>query len=107
MSPDDDGILGNLPRSRPGRRSTKRPAEHGPQKAGRAPATAGRAPADRSPGARPSDPPPEARSSDPPPEARSSDPLTGAARAAGQLAGAGLRTASRLAGQALGRLPRP
>lgn len=98
MSPDDDGILGNLPRSRPGRRSTKRPAEHGPQKAGRAPATAGRAPADRSPGARPSDPPPEARSS---------DPLTGAARAAGQLAGAGLRTASRLAGQALGRLPRP
>jgi len=75
---DDDGVLGNLPRTRPGQRSQKR----GPRMAAGAPAP-GRQAA--------------------PQESSGGDPLSGAARAAGQLAGAALGAA----GAVLRRLPRP
>ncbi len=81
MSADDDGILGNLPRSRPGRRSARRDQP--------------------SAGA-----PPRPRPRPPEPEAPRDDAVGGAIRAAGQLAEAGIKAASQLAGGALSRLPR-
>ena len=78
MSAGDKGILGNLPRERPGRRSERRDppsatAERGP---------AGPAKADAS--------------------AEATDPL----RELRRVGGAGARTAVRLAGGILGRVPR-
>ena len=81
MSAEEDGILGNLPRSRPGRRSARR----------------------ETPSAAAGQPPSSPRSPDPEP---TGDALGGALRAAGQLTEAGLKVASKLAGGALGRLPR-
>jgi hypothetical protein len=77
---DDGGVLGNLPRSRPGRRSEKR--------------------ADA-----PAPPPPAAdrEAADPPP----ADPVADAIRTATGVAGAGARVANELARQVLRRLPRP
>jgi hypothetical protein len=77
---DDGGVLGNLPRSRPGRRSDKRagaPAPPPPAKAREAPT--------------------------PPPD----DPVADAIRAATGVAAAGARLANGLAREALRRLPRP
>lgn len=89
-------MLGDLPRSRPGRRSPKR--ESAPKAA-----TAKGA-------ARPVRQPP--RSSGPPPSPRPSrqpeaEIVIGAARAAAGVARAGLQSASRIAGGVFGRLPRP
>lgn len=83
MSAEEDGILGNLPRSRPGRRSARRET----------PSTA-------------AGPPPSSRRSPDPEPPPTGDALGGALRAAGQLTEAGLKAASKLAGGALGRLPR-
>ena len=86
MSAGEDGILGRLPRERPGTRSAKRTG----------PAAA----------ARPGESGPAAAGTDEPPRA-SGDPVREALRAAGTLAESGARTAARLAGGLLGRLPRP
>ena len=85
----DDGVIGKLPRSRPGTRSPKRAA--------RATGSGSRAAASR-----PRDRPP-ARPETP---AEPILPLR-AARLAGQAAESGQRAASRAAGGVLGRLPRP
>jgi hypothetical protein len=77
---DDGGVLGNLPRSRPGRRSEKRADAPAPPP----PADARKAP-------------------DPPPD----DPLADAIRTATGVAAAGARLANGLAREALRRLPRP
>jgi hypothetical protein len=82
---DDDGVLGNLPRSRPGRRSAKR-----------AQAGAARAPKRR----------PAASAPRPAPE-RTSDPVGGALRTATGVAAAGARVANGVAREVLRRLPRP
>ena len=76
---DDGGVLGNLPRSRPGRRSEKRADAPAPP------------------------PPPEAREA---PEPVPDDPLADAIRTATGVAAAGARLANGLAREALRRLPR-
>ena len=92
--PDDPSVLGNLPRSRPGRRSDKR--------AGAKSAAAKRSAASKSPRAKakPAARKPRAtegaRAS-----AQSSDPVTGAIRLAGQVAGVGVK----VAGEVLKRFP--
>jgi hypothetical protein len=78
--PDDGGVLGNLPRSRPGRRSDKRAG--GPAAA-----------------APPPPPPPPAEPQD--------DPIGGAIRTATGLAAAGARVANGVARQVVRRIPRP
>jgi hypothetical protein len=115
---DEPGVLGNLPRSRPGHRSEKRgggvraaaaaTAADAAKVAGRKPAAARSKPAAkprRKPAAasRPKAEPPRKR---PQPVAETaaptaSDPLTGAVRLAGKVAEAGLKTA----GSLLRRLP--
>lgn len=78
---DDGGVLGNLPNSRPGRRSSKRAAT---------PKTA--------------KPPPEP---EPPAAAPRSDPVGGAVRAVTGIAGAGARLAADIGREVARRLPRP
>ena len=82
MEERGDEVLGNLPRTRPGRRSEKR-------KGGAQRGAPRRRPAQQ--------PPPQ---SDP-------DPLGGAVRAAAGAAEAGLRVANGLTRELLRRLPRP
>ena len=102
---DDPGVMGNLPRSRPGRRSAKRD--------GGKPKTAG-AKSTRSRAASPKrTTPPKPRASTPrqaerprPPvktPPKGPDPVGDAVRIAGKLAGAGLGIAAGV----LKRLPRP
>ena len=81
MSADEGGILGNLPRSRPGTRSEKRPEQGG--RTGR--------------------PEREPRG----PGAAESDPVGEAVRGAVRLAGAGLRVADGITREVLRRVPRP
>jgi hypothetical protein len=99
---EDSGVLGNLPRSRPGTRSQKRDA----------PARAARSAEQRSaPAARPSAqarPRPKARPKPAPaPEPPSSDPVGGAVRTAAKVAGGGLKLANGLTREVLRRLPKP
>ena len=78
MSRDEPGLLGNLPRTRPGRRSDKRPAE-------------------------PAEPP----SAGPPPRReRDADSVGTALRVAGRAAEAGVRIANGVTRGVLRRLPR-
>jgi hypothetical protein len=109
--PDDPSVLGNLPRSRPGRRSAKRddakPAAASPAKPRPAATKAGgtrpkpkrTASAKRRARARSvaKEPPPTQRPATP------TDPVTGAIRLAGKVAGAGFK----VAGEVLKRMPRP
>jgi hypothetical protein len=117
---DQPGVLGNLPRSRPGQRSEKRggarpaataaaakrkPASASKRKATRKPASSARKPAARKPptAAHPREraaaQPRERRA--PQPAASSPDPLTFALRTAGKVAEVGLKTA----GGILRRIP--
>ena len=80
MNGDDRGLLGNLPRSRPGTRSEKR---------------------DRTPPAEAAPPPPERAGS------TAGDPVGDALRTAARTAEAGLRTAGDVTREILRRLPRP
>jgi hypothetical protein len=81
---DDGGVLGNLPNSRPGRRSEKRPAT--PRAA---------------PAARPQPPAKPAAEEAPP------DRVSEVIRAATGLAGVGARVANGVAREVVRRLPRP
>jgi hypothetical protein len=110
---DDKSVLGNLPRSRPGRRSEKR---------GGRPADAAERAADRSEGrSAPSAMPPSAAARSkagpaqrqakpappPPPAPAAGDPIGEAARATAKLVGAGVRVGTGIAQEVLRRLPRP
>jgi hypothetical protein len=119
---DEQGVLGNLPRSRPGQRSEKRgggvraaaaataadaakvadrkPAAKGKPAAKRKPAAQRKPAARRKPAAKRT-PAAKRHTQQPVPETASSDPLTGAVRLAGKVAEAGLKTA----GSLLRRLP--
>ncbi len=116
---EDGGVLGRLPRSRPGTRSEKREgqAERGkparaPGAGGKAASTQGATPkAARTKNAAPkagrtakATPPDPTRT--PRPEARAADPVGDVVRGAGQVAGAGFRMAGTLAQELLRRLPR-
>jgi hypothetical protein len=97
---DDPGVLGNLPRSRPGTRSSKRASGGtGPK---RQPASRTKATASKSSGAsKPRKPARTAatsktRTAPPPrqqPRAQEPDPVTQAVRLAGKVAEAGVKTA--------------
>jgi hypothetical protein len=90
---DDGGVLGNLPRSRPGQRSEKR-TQKTAAKAAR-PKTAAR----KSTGAPKSD---TAR-----PGPQGGDPVGGAIRTVAGVAGIGARVAGGFAREVLRRMPRP
>jgi hypothetical protein len=81
---DDRGVLGNLPHSRPGRRSDKRTHEAKPPRR---------------------TPPKQAEHS--PQPTRSSDPVSEAIRTATGVAAVGARVANGLARELVRRLPRP
>ncbi|MGI8597567.1 MAG: hypothetical protein ACR2LY_09855 [Thermoleophilaceae bacterium] len=94
MTREDDEVLGNLPRSRPGRRSSLRsdesPDPEGPGGARTPPEEHG---------------PPLATDADVEATA-GGDPLSGAVRAAANVARTGVRAAGRITGGVLRRLPR-
>jgi hypothetical protein len=114
MSEENDGVLENLPRSRPGVRSDKRASS---KRAGGVGAAAGSPPA---PAARASTkartrraakPRTKARAEPPlrpPPATRApTDPIGAALKAGEAVALTGLKVAGRVAGEVLRRLPRP
>ena len=125
---DDPGLLGNLPRSRPGTRSDKRttdaaakpaaaksaaakPKARTKAKAKPRPKAKARAATKPRPAPKPR---PEAKPRPkvanpkprPAPESQSGDPVSEALKAAGRLAGAGARTANGVTREILRRLPR-
>lgn len=101
---DEDGVLGNLPRSRPGRRSAKRETHT-------AGAAAQRAERTGAPAARPAASSTRAPKVEASPRAEerreASNPISGALRVGAKVAGTGLRIATGVAGHVLRRLPRP
>jgi hypothetical protein len=100
---DDGGVLGNLPRSRPGTRSQKRDA---PERD--APARAARSAEKRgSRAARPSAQTRGRPAPPPPKQGGAADPVGGAVRTAAKVAGSGLKLANGVTRQVLRRLPKP
>jgi hypothetical protein len=99
---DQPGVLGNLPRSRPGQRSEKRAASRAAV-AATAAKPAGRAPKRKPASGRrkPASAPPPREQPVPEPAAGSPDPLSAAFHLAGTVAGLGLKAA----GGILRRLP--
>jgi hypothetical protein len=115
MSEDNDSVLGNLPRSRPGVRSDKRASS---KRAGGAGAAAGSPPAPKATtGSKPrtkaaAKPRTGKRAAKPPPPPSTPPPTTGspieAALKAGEaVAVTSIKVAGRVAGEVLRRLPRP
>jgi len=104
MDGDEGGVLGGLPRSRPGRRSDKR--EPGARPATGAAKAARSAESHKSKAA---DPPREgaARETRPRPVPPAGGPVEGALRLAGKVAETGVKTGVELTRAVLGRLPRP
>jgi len=102
---DEGGVLGNLPRSRPGTRSEKRDTERTAKATSRAAETAesrsanAARPSGQASG-RPEPPPPRPAEGGP-------DPVGDAVRLAAGIAGTGLRVANGLTREVLRRLPRP
>jgi hypothetical protein len=112
---DDGGVLGRLPRSRPGTRSEKRADAGGPAKAKAktTPATAKPKPKAAKPKPPRSQPMPErprprrpAHSVPPPPE-RAGDPLTEVLRTGAKVAEGGVKLAGGITRGLLRRIPRP
>ncbi len=99
---DDGGVLGNLPRSRPGQRSAKR-ATSGPDTAARRAERRG-APAAEPPA---STRRPPKRPEPPPAPPGGSDPVRVVLRAGARVAGTGVKVAAGVAGRVLRRIPRP
>jgi hypothetical protein len=95
MTEDDGGVLGNLPRSRPGHRSKKRTGR-----------TAAKAAAHEATSASDATPPPSERRAAPPVSA-AGDPVGDAIRTVTGVAATGARVAGGVAREVLRRLPRP
>jgi hypothetical protein len=109
---DEGGVLGNLPRSRPGTRSQKRDAASAAQPSARtAQATARAAETSERRSAKASRPTRQAskRPEQPPPRPAEGgpDPVGDAVRLAAGIAGTGLRVANGLTREVIRRLPRP
>jgi hypothetical protein len=96
MSEENDGILGNLPRSRPGVRSEKRASAAAPK-----PKRAAK------PKAEPKVAPPPPPPAPPSPPDQPSDPIGMALKAGETVALTGLKVAGRVASEVVRRLPRP
>ena len=129
MNENPDGILGNLPRSRPGVRSDKRAGGASPPKRtpARPKAAGAKARATKAAGAKPrattaaaakppvtktaakpkaaAAPPPPPRQA--PPPQRQPDTVERAVQLVGDVAETGIKVAARVAGGVLRRLPRP
>jgi hypothetical protein len=111
MTENSDGILGNLPRSRPGVRSEKRAGGAAAPK----PAAAKPKPAAAKPKAAASRPKPaaaktraaSAKPSPPPPPPKEPDTVERAVQLVGDVAETGIKIAAKVAGGVLRRLPRP
>ncbi|MGH2761737.1 MAG: hypothetical protein ACRDLD_04035 [Thermoleophilaceae bacterium] len=100
---DDRGVLENLPRSRPGRRSEKRAGSEAAEKRAGREAAAARPSSASTPRRRPRPTPP-----DPPaPASRDGDPIGEAIRTVAGIAATGARVANGVARGVLRRLPRP
>jgi hypothetical protein len=107
MTDEDGGVLGNLPRSRPGQRSEKRAgrtaAEPAPRKAA---AERPAPPKQTAPPPRKSAPPPR-KTAPPEPPSHAGDPVGDAIRTVTGVAATGARVAGGVAREVLRRLPRP
>jgi hypothetical protein len=106
----EPGVIGSLPRSRPHRRSDKRPAPAGatPATAKPKPATAKPKPPTAKPKAAAAKPEPAAPKRIPPaPHDPSPGALETAVQAAAELAEIGLHAGARALRRAVARLPRP
>jgi len=120
---DDPGLLGNLPRSRPGTRSDKRAsgvaakpgsAKAKPSAAKAKPSAAKAKPRPKAKARSAAKPRPQAKARlkvanpkpRPAPERQAGDPVSEVLKAAGRLAGAGARTANGVTREILRRLPR-
>jgi hypothetical protein len=99
MAADRDEVLGNLPRSRPGRRSEKRPSASA-ERAAKGAERRGSPAARGAPGT--TDAPPADQ-----PASGGDDRLGSALRFAGRAAEAGLNVAGGISRELLRRLPRP
>ena len=103
--PDDEGVLSNLPHSRPGQRSAKRAAST----AGAAARRAERSGAPAAKPARAATPRPEPKP-DPPASTEQPggrDPVGDVLRTGAKVTGTGVRVAAGVAGHVLRRIPRP
>ena len=119
MTPEEPGLLGNLPRSRPGTRSDKRgdatgskpapkrsqAAKPGSAAAKKKPAAAKKKPAPKKPPAPKSQPAPKPRPE--PVASKSVPPSPSPLESAVKVAGAGLKVAEGVTREVLRRLPRP
>jgi hypothetical protein len=94
---DDGGVLGNLPRSRPGQRSEKRKEKTAARAAG----------PPRSARSKPSAPPKRQSAAPPQPVSGGGDPVGDAIRTVTGVAATGARVAGGVAREVLRRLPRP
>jgi hypothetical protein len=95
MTDDDGGVLGNLPRSRPGPRSEKRAGRRAGEPAARPERIKSEAAAAASP------------PRDAPPPSHGGDPVGDAIRTVTGVAATGARVAGGVAREVLRRLPRP
>ena len=110
MTDDDGGVLGNLPRSRPGQRSEKRTGRTAAKAAARAEQTEAKAAAPAKQAAPPKQTvPPRNKTAPPPPEPalQPGDPVGDAFRTVTGVAATGARVAGGVAREVLRRLPRP
>jgi hypothetical protein len=103
---DDGGVLGNLPRSRPGQRSDKRTEKTAARAAAKAERTGARA-AEPTAAAETSAPPKSKTSLPPRPASGGRDPVGDAIRTVTGVAATGARVAGGVAREVLRRLPRP
>jgi hypothetical protein len=94
---DDGGVLGNLPRSRPGQRSEKRTTAKAAPAGG----------ATKRPKSAPRTAAPASESRDAQPAAPAGDPVGDAIRTVSGVAATGARVAGGVAREVLRRLPRP
>jgi hypothetical protein len=97
---DDGGVLGNLPRSRPGQRSEKRTEKTAARAATKAERSGARA-------AEPTAPPKSQSAAPPKPVSGAGDPVGDAIRTVTGVAATGARVAGGVAREVLRRLPRP
>jgi len=105
MSEENDGVLGNLPRSRPGVRSEKRAS--GGKAAKPRPKPKAAAKPKTTPKAAPKTAPPPPRTAPPPQPGQPADPIGIALKAGETVARTGFKVAGRVAGEVMRRLPRP
>jgi len=107
MSEENDGVLGNLPRSRPGVRSEKRASGGKAAKPRPKPKPKAKAKAAAKPKAAPKTAPPPPRTPPPPQPGQPADPIGIALKAGETVARTGFKVAGRVAGEVMRRLPRP